>query len=60
MRDLPGPGMGPVSLALAGGLFTTELPGQGLPTAAQTAGAVERIAEGCYFLGKVKKGRCEG
>ena len=28
MRDLPGPGVEPVSPALAGGFFTTELPGK--------------------------------
>ena len=30
MRDLPGPGIEPVSPALAGGFFTTEPPGKSL------------------------------
>ena len=31
MWDLPGPGIEPVPLALAGGFFTTEPPGKPLP-----------------------------
>ena len=57
-RDLPNPGIEtefPGSAALAGGLLTTESAGQGLPTGARMAGAVERIAEGRCFLGEGSK-----